>query len=58
MDPKAASLVASCCDDAPLTGASDCDGLAAQIRVIPLLHGGVESIEIHMDDTALPLGSA
>jgi hypothetical protein len=57
MDTKASSLVARCCNDTPFTGAPNRDRLAAQSGIIPLLHGCVEGIEIHMDDTALPLGA-
>jgi hypothetical protein len=55
MHPEALGLIASSCHHAPLARAADGDRLAAQLRIVPLLHAGIEGIEIHMHDPALRL---
>ena len=58
MHPEAPGLVAGRRHDAPLAGAADSDRLAAQLRIVPLLHTGIEGVEIHMHDPALRLRHA
>ena len=52
MHTKLPRLVACRSNDAALARAADRDRLAAQIRVIALFDGCVESIHIDMDDFA------
>jgi len=58
MHPKAPGLVAGGCHHTPLAGAADRNRLAAELRIVPLLHTGIEGIEIHMHDPALRLRRA
>src|SRR5215470_488363 len=52
MDAKLPCLVACRRDDAALARSADRDRLAAQLRIIALLDGCVESIHVNMDDLA------
>jgi hypothetical protein len=53
MDAELARLIRSCCDyPASLRRSPDDDWLAPQLRVVELLHGGVEGVEVSVDDRA------
>ncbi|MGY4484299.1 hypothetical protein ACVWWR_003490 [Bradyrhizobium sp. LM3.2] len=47
-----AGLIAGGRDDAAFRGASHCNRLSAQVRIIALFHGRIESIHVDMDDLA------
>jgi hypothetical protein len=55
MHPEVSGLVPCRRYNTPLTRAADGDWLAAQFRIVPLLHAGLKGIEIHMHDAALRL---
>lgn len=56
MHAEAQSLIAGDCHRTPLSGPTDSrHRLSPQLRVVPLLHRGIEGIEIHMDNPTLPL---
>jgi hypothetical protein len=52
-DSELASFVAGCRHDAPFAGAADCDRLAPQVRIVPLLDRRIERVHVHMDDLAV-----
>src|SRR5262249_59747842 len=52
-DAEPAGLVARGRHDAALARATDRDGLAAELRIVPLLDGRVERIHVDVNDLAL-----
>src|SRR5258708_37573727 len=52
MDTEATGFVRSSANDGPISPPRHDDGFAAQLRVVPLLDGGIERVHVHVDDLA------
>ena len=54
-DTELAGFVACGHDNATLAGTADCDRLAAELRIVPLLDGCVEGVHVDVDDLPLAI---
>jgi hypothetical protein len=52
MNAEAPGFVRSSTNHGSISPPGDNNGLAAQMRIIPLLDGGIERIHVHVDDFA------
>src|SRR5690606_38330630 len=48
--PVLPRLITGCRNDPPFRASPNSNGLAFQLGMVELLHGGVESVHVHMDD--------